>query len=302
MSPTPRLAATSSALDACALPAASLFVSSSSSSSSALSSSFDTEALLSCDEDGRVASFCLRKCSCRRFLAAESDKVLCVGEASGACTFTDCREFTVSGFASSTDLQDQAVEMSNVDSAQDSAKDSKDSMSVWVWVGIGVGVLLVVALVVFVVRCFKNRPTLGDNRTEIAEAERAVQWRKDQTAARRESVATTRTHGTNTTEVSAVSATSRKTPAQQHYGSPLTGTEIAVSMYPDRVFSPISDESKDSSEYSQGVDEDGSVIRLPLVQVQDTDLSDLDSMSSGLTSEDETSRSASYPRKKSIEF
>lgn len=187
---------------------------------------------------------------------------------------------------------------------------------VWVWIVVGVGGVLLLAAAVFLINWFRHRPRKGDNRTEVAEAERAVQWRKDaRAAARRESAATTHTTRTHETNASALSGESGESyhgivagaalssPARR-FGSPLVGTELAVSMFPsERVFSPISDESKDSSEYSQGVDDPGSVLRAPLVQPGDLEASDLDSLSSGFTIEEESKRSdAPYPRKKSIEF
>lgn len=293
--------------DACALPPGRLFLSA------------DGGASTTCDDNGALSSACAAACSCRRLVHNSIlDQVfaLCLnGSSEFSCSAVDCRTFTTTMMLS-VDNNDDANE-----SPQEFAVEGgRSGPAIWVWVVVGVGAVLLLALAVFLINWFRHRPRKGDNRTEVAEAERAVQWRKDTAAAaRRESVTTTRTARTHDTNASVISGESgesyhgyvpsvaQASPAQQRYGSPLTGTELAVNLYPtERVFSPISDESKDSSEYSQGVDDDGSVIRTPLVQrglVDVSESSDIDSLSSGLTIEEESTRSdAPYPQKKSIEF
>jgi hypothetical protein len=287
-------------LDVCALPPSRLFL-------SAIGGA-------SCDDGGALTAACAAACSCRRFgLLDGQETALCLGDSAGECPAIDCRVVTMPrrldvGHSADTAPQELAT------------SDTHSGPPVWVWVVVGVGGVLLLAAAVFLINWFRHRPRKGDNRTEVAEAERAVQWRKDaRAAARRESAATTHTTRTRETNASAISGASGESyhglvagaalssPARR-YGSPLVGTELAVSMFPsERVFSPISDESKDSSEYSQGVDDPGSVLRAPLVQprdrVDESESSDMDSLSSGLTIEEESKRSeAPYPRKKSIEF
>lgn len=194
----------------------------------------------------------------------------------------------------------------------DNAGGGGNRVAVWVWVVVGVGSVLVLGALVFLFNWFKNRPLKGDNRTEVAEAERNVQFRKS--SQERASAAPTRTHDSNPSVISGLSGASYHSyPAGGGGGGVgaqplgLTGTEMAVGLQAaEPAFSPISDASKASSEYSQGVDDDGSAAaRTPLVPRHGFDYvsSELDSTSTGFSIGDETLRSpAAYPRKKSIEF
>ncbi|KAG7399521.1 hypothetical protein PHYBOEH_008646 [Phytophthora boehmeriae] len=210
-----------------------------------------------------------------------------------------------------------------------------DGLKAWQWVLVGLAIAIILGLLIFIFNWFKNRPLRGDNRNEVVQAvELSRSQPKDDinthpvgmsesqartVATNRESAArsTARTHDTNPSQISGFSGgTSYHTYAGGPMSSTLTDTEI-VTQHQERVFSPISNSSHSfgSSDFSQGVDtsttpntallgasrEEGNSSR-----DQYTSFSSMDSLSSEMTvdggSDMDTGGSASYPRKKSIEF